>query len=666
MAHRRCGFVDSRLRRCPPDRASAVPHGQAGENALRFPHLAHRSAAVHKLYSAPTTARIEFDSGKGVTFNRQPALAYSSRDLSKQPGPPQSLIAGVNLRLYVTNTLGNPEEEKEYIPHILKPLAASRREANKIKRQEPITVVIGNPPYKEKAKGKGGWIESGSGGKLGPLALWIPPTAWGVSAHTKHLRNLYIYFWRWATWKVFGDGAPTPQTAPDRKGVVCFITVAGFLNGPGFEAMRDYLRRTADDIWVIDCSPDGHQPDVPTRIFEGVQQPVCIVLVARTGAKDPKAPAAVRHAALPVGPREAKFEALAKLSLATGWADCPTDWRAPFLPRATGGWATYSRLDELFSYNGSGVMPGRTWVIAPDKKTLEDRWDVLIAEKDGEKKEVLFHPHYRGGDLGDKYAGKVVYDGLTGHKHRDVSVAKDSEAVIEPTRYGYRSFDRQWIIPDSRVINQPNPTLWDSFSKSQIFATALMRHSPSSGPAITFTALIPDHDHYRGSFAGRVFPLWSDAAAKTPNVSPSVIGHLSTLYGQAVSADDFFAYIAAIAAHPEYTSMFGPDLIQPSLRIPITANADLFIEGATLGKTVIWLHTFGERYVSASDGRPAGPPRLPPAERPTNPKGGTIPSGVLPSTCPMTYRPAASRLTQGISKMSLRKSGITRSLVSEC
>ena len=88
MAHRRCGFVDSRLRRCPPDRASAVPHGQAGENALRFPHLAHRSAAVHKLYSAPTTARIEFDSGKGVTFNRQPALAYSSRDLSKQPGPP--------------------------------------------------------------------------------------------------------------------------------------------------------------------------------------------------------------------------------------------------------------------------------------------------------------------------------------------------------------------------------------------------------------------------------------------------------------------------------------------------------------------------------------------------------------------------------------------------
>ena len=87
----RCEFVDSRLRRCPPDRASAVSYGQAGENALRFPHLAHRSAAVHKLHSTAATSRIDFDSGKGETFSRLRALAYSSRNLSKRPGPPQEL-----------------------------------------------------------------------------------------------------------------------------------------------------------------------------------------------------------------------------------------------------------------------------------------------------------------------------------------------------------------------------------------------------------------------------------------------------------------------------------------------------------------------------------------------------------------------------------------------
>jgi hypothetical protein len=69
--------------------------------------------------------------------------------------------------------------------------------------------VIGNPPYKEKAKGRGGWIEDGEQGgpakNPAPLDRWMPPREWGVGAHSKHLKNLYVYFWRWATWKVFGS-----------------------------------------------------------------------------------------------------------------------------------------------------------------------------------------------------------------------------------------------------------------------------------------------------------------------------------------------------------------------------------------------------------------------------------------------------------------------------
>ena len=136
--------------------------------------------------------------------------------------------------------------------------------------------------------------------------------------------------------------------------------------------MRDDLRRTCSDIWVIDCSPEGHQPDVPTRIFQGVQQPVCIVLAARKLGKDEKKPAHVRFRALPKGRREDKFEALAALSLdAKDWIDCPADWRAPFLPEVGGKWADFAPLGDLFANDGSGVMPGRTWIIAPDKKTLE-------------------------------------------------------------------------------------------------------------------------------------------------------------------------------------------------------------------------------------------------------------------------------------------------------
>src|SRR6201996_5900106 len=87
MARRCREFVDSRLRRSPPDRASAVPYGQAGENAMRFPRLAHRSAAAHKLHSTPQQHRMNLNFGERV----QPAadyrpLAYSSPEAVQTTG----------------------------------------------------------------------------------------------------------------------------------------------------------------------------------------------------------------------------------------------------------------------------------------------------------------------------------------------------------------------------------------------------------------------------------------------------------------------------------------------------------------------------------------------------------------------------------------------------
>ena len=323
--------------------------------------------------------------------------------------------------MFVTDTLGNPYIEIESLGSWYGTIAESRRQANKIKREEPITVVIGNPPYKEKAMGRGGWIEAGDADRAPPLDAWQPPREWGVGAHSKHLRNLYVFFWRWATWKVF-DHDPKANT-----GIVCFITVAGFLNGPGFQKMRDYLRRICDDIWVIDCTPEGHQPEINTRIFQGVQQPVCIVLVSRSAKSDPNTPATVRYSVLPKRPREEKFAALAALRLdGDGWVDCPTEWRAPFLPASTGAWATYPALEDLFAYDGSGVMPGRTWIIAPDADSLLRRWQTLRRAKP-EQKEDLFVPHLRNGVPGDKHTKKAVSKGLPGFEPRPTPIADDKE-----------------------------------------------------------------------------------------------------------------------------------------------------------------------------------------------------------------------------------------------
>lgn len=555
-----------------------------------------------------------------------------------------------DINLFITDTLGNPFVEEEQLPQIVEAVAKSRRDANKVKRGQPITVVIGNPPYKEKAEGRGGWIERGSGGKLAtPMDWWKAPAEWKVGAHAKHLKNLYVYFWRWATLKVFGTGlkAATGFEEHDEEGIVCFITVAGFLNGPGFERMRDDLRRTCSDIWVIDCSPEGHQPDVPTRIFEGVQQPVCIVLAAKRYGTDADAPARVHFRALPAGRREEKFAVLAKLSLdGSGWDDCPSEWRAPFLPQAGGQWADFVPLKSLFAYDGSGVMPGRTWIIAPDVATLDKRWSRLVVEKDQENKEALFHPHLRNGELGDKHSLKVLREGLAGHEYRSVPVAKDSGPVIGPVRYSFRTFDRQWIIPDGRLINQPNPTLWNAYSKQQVFLTVPEDRVITNGPATSFAAAIPDLHHYHGR-GGRVYPLWADAKAMQSNIRADVLTALANTYGAPISPEDLFAYIAGVMAYPAFTTRFASDLKRPGLRLPLTADANLFTQAAALGREVVWLHTYGERYADPKAGRPKGAPRLPKDRAPRIPAGGMIPGAPEPLPDRMDYDAGTQRLHVG-------------------
>ena len=531
-------------------------------------------------------------------------------------------------RLFVTDTLGNPFVEDEYIPQMLMPLGESRRQANRIKRQERITVVIGNPPYKEKAKGLGGWVENGSSNHPAPLTDWMPPLEWNVGVHTKHLRNLYVYFWRWATWKVFGDGDPAELQGRqhDQTGIVCFITVAGFLNGPGFQKMRADLRAEADEIWVIDCSPEGHQPPIRSRIFQGVQQPVCIVMALRKRRTASPQPARVRYRTLDGGTREDKFAAFDNISLEDdGWVECPDQPRASFLPKASGAWGDFVPVEDIFTYNGSGVMPGRVWVIAPDKQSLEARWNTLVREPSASKKQMLFHPHLRNGKPGDKHLNKPLKSGLYGHEFRTNSVATDAGQCIAPARYGFRSFDRQWVIPDGRIINQPNPTLWEIFSDKQVYATVPHDRTPTNGPALSFTSFIPDLHHYHGR-GGRVFPLWADNQATSSNVKSAFLDCLAEQLGTPVRGQQVMAYLAAVMAHPGYTCRFQDDLVQPGLRLPLTRDAGLFEEAVVLGEEVIWLHTFGERYADPSNGRPTGAPRMPKGEGPMIPWDGAIPS----------------------------------------
>jgi hypothetical protein len=115
-----------------------------------------------------------------------------------------------------------------------------------------------------------------------------------------------------------------------------------------------------------------------------------------------------------------------------------------------------------------------------------------------------------------------------------------------------------------------------------------------------------------------------------------------------VTAEDFMAYIAAVTANPAFTSRFKSELVQPGLRIPLTAQPDTFTNAAELGRAVIWLHTFGERFADPRRGRSAAPPRLPKYVAPRIPAAGAISQDPAEMPDSIDYDEAKRRLLIGM------------------
>lgn len=553
---------------------------------------------------------IEEEEGSGAVSEQLKKLFGRLIGLERQAGPfavaelrlNQALktehhaeIAEEDQKLFVADTLDNPFEDVDLLGSVYGPIVRSRREANRVKRETPVQVVIGNPPYRERAKGMGGWIEQGAGENSVHGIPLRDFKAEGLGKYEYVLSNLYVYFWRWATWKVFDAHPDSPA------GIVAFITTSGYCRGPGFGGMREYLRRTADEGWIIDLSPEGHQPDVPTRVFPGVRQPLCIGVFARYGEGNRETPAVIHHITLS-GHRNEKFNRLTELTLDTPeWNDCATGWQDRLQPAGASDWLSYPALGDLLPWQAPGVKPNRTWVYAPSPEVLRARWERLI-KAPTDRKRVLFK---------ESAARKIdsSIQPMAGFANHKGSIGDESGPCPAPIRVAYRSFDRQWIIPDTRIQERPRPELWQVAGDSQIFVSEFHAEPLGSGPGLVFTAYVPDMHHFKGSGGGRVLPFYRDRGAGAANLTPDLIRLLSQRLNRTVTATEVLAYIAAVTAHSGYTSRFAEDLRTPGVRVPLTNDPELWADAVRIGGRVLWLHTYGTRFTDPADGRPAGPPK---------------------------------------------------------
>jgi predicted helicase len=498
---------------------------------------------------------------------------------------------------FLTDALEDPRAQQGRLRAAHKIIQRSRAEANRIKREARVMVVIGNPPHVENARGHAPWIEDRR--RAGPVSdfddLERPSLdefrAIGHGRYESDLHALHWYFWRWALWKVFDAHRDQPA------GVVAFVTPSSYTTGKAFAGMRQYLRRTCDEGWIIDVSPEGNRSDINTRIFGDVQRQLCIGVFARYSAANKQNSANVHYVSVG-GSRQEKFDTLRSIRLGDSrWQDCKKDWCDPFLPGRGAHWESYPQLSDLMPWTSRGVTTGRTWVYAPDRDTLGRRWHTFT-RADIARRRVLFK------EARDRKIHSVVSP-LPGFRSNSRTLAEEKGDMLEPVRVGYRSFDRQWIIPDHRLMVVARPPLWAVRSEEQIYVTEQSSHPIDKGPGITFTSHIPDIHHYNAR-SGRVLPLYRDDDGKSPNFAPGLTRFLGDKLGVKVSSEDLLAYVAAVVAHSGYTIRFRSELQRPGVRVPLTASPILWREAVQLGRRVIWLHSYGERYVDESVNRPDG------------------------------------------------------------
>ena len=570
--------------------------------------------------------QVEAEQGAGAVPGRATALAdnlygfellvgpYAVSELrtSRSLNDRGAALPTHGTHIYLTDTLESPNTKPSSLPFFLQPIAEQHAKALNVKRNVPVIVCLGNPPYDrhEAASGHnksrtGGWVRWGDDGNGYRFSgdgsdetskqpaifqqFLGPAIAAGHGGDVKNLYNLYVYFWRWALWKVF------EQETACGLGIVSFISASSYLDGEAFCGMREHMRRLCDEVWILDLGGEGRGARKNDNVF-AIQTPVAIAVAVRVGEAK-KDRAATVHYSRVEGAREAKLAVLDAITdfASVKWQNCPDAWHAPFRPAGRGKYFDWPVLTDLMPWQHSGAQIKRTWPICSVAEVLTQRWRALLASPD----QALAFKETRDRKIASRYPR------LFGEGEAEKPIAQLPRNSPTPPieRYAYRSFDRQWIIADNRLGDFLRRDLWRAHGEQQIYLASLLTKVLGTGPALTACAAIPDLDHFSGRGAKDTIPLYRSVDATEGNILPGLLDLLGNAYARKVTAEDFLAYAYGALAQPAFTARYARELGTRELRLPITKDAALFAKVCDAGARLLWLHTYGERFISRGQRR---------------------------------------------------------------
>ena len=491
------------------------------------------------------------------------------------------------LGIYLTNTLEEAIKHSEVL--FAQWISEEANTAAQIKKEKPIMVVLGNPPYSGVSANRGEWISQliddyriVDGRPLEERKVW--------------LQNDYVKFIRFGQWRIERTG----------QGILGFITDHSYLDSPTFRGMRQALINTFTDIYILDLHGDSRRretaPDgsIDENVFD-IQQGVAIALFV----KEPdKSNAAVVHHSDLWGLRERKYQILLNTDIGlTEWSELhPKSSFYLLAPLAEEILAEYEqgwKVTEIFPVNSTGVQTSRdSFVVAFTVSELLDRISV-----------------FRDLEFGDAEIAERF--GLKDTREWEMSQARKTVASDQSwqqwlTRCLYRPFDSRCVYYTPAMIDWPRPEVmyhmrFDNCALCIGRAGQVVGQSPWD-ILYCSKSIVDLNLFYRGgnvNFPLYLYPTEGEMQleeGRRPNLKPEFIQAVSDKLGlkfvedgkgdlkETFGPEDVFNYTYAVFHSPTYRSRYAEFLRIDFPRLPLTSDKGLFKALGQKGAELVALH----------------------------------------------------------------------------
>lgn len=503
------------------------------------------------------------------------------------------------VNIFLTNSLEPHQDEIRDL--FTFGLNLEAREANAVKENKPIMVMVGNPPYNGSSQNKNDYIERLMlAYKQEPNTKPSEERATLKEKNAKWLNDDYVKFIRIAQEYI------TKGTHND--GLIGFITPHGFIDNPTFRGMRYNLLKTFDKLYILnlhgnakkkETAPDGSKDG---NVFD-IQQGVAITFFVKTSQKNSQSLGEVYYADL-YGLRTEKYEFLNSHSV----GDIKYQKANPTLENMyrfdiqdeslRSEWEKMSSVEEIFRLNGVGLRTHKDFLAY---QSSENQIRLVIDDFLKLSEEELRGKYNLGDDSRDwkvaRAKANVMSYGDEAHLFR--------QTLTKP-------FDSKWTYytPDSRgFLGYPTYKVLCHMLLQDNVALITSRHGGEAEKSVWSTAFITDalvdlNIFRRGG--GNVFPMYqiADDGTKFENITDEFFGELEKATGlkhhalddASDVADtefttlDIMDYIYAILYAPSYRTKYKALLDSEFPRIPLPKNKTQFKALVDLGRQLRELH----------------------------------------------------------------------------